>query len=110
MRDGLLLLHELGALEGKEKDGLPVLTRIGHNLARIPVDPRMARMLVEANTSGCLHDVMVIVAAMTIQDVRERPTDSKRRLTKPMLVLKTSLQTLWQCSTCGTLSKKRARR
>ncbi|TVU85305.1 ATP-dependent RNA helicase HrpA [Corynebacterium aurimucosum] len=77
VRDGLLLLHELGALEGKEKDGLPVLTRIGRDLARIPVDPRMARMLVEANTSGCLHDVMVIVAAMTIQDVRERPIDKQ---------------------------------
>ena len=77
VRDGLLLLHELGALEGKEKDGLPVLTRTGRDLARIPVDPRMARMLVEANTSGCLHDVMVIVAAMTIQDVRERPIDKQ---------------------------------
>ncbi|MTE09104.1 ATP-dependent RNA helicase HrpA [Corynebacterium aurimucosum] len=77
VRDGLLLLHELGALEGKEKDGLPVLTRIGRDLARIPVDPRMARMLVEAKTSGCLHDVMVIVAAMTIQDVRERPSDKQ---------------------------------
>ncbi|OFN35085.1 ATP-dependent RNA helicase HrpA [Corynebacterium sp. HMSC072A04] len=77
VRDGLLLLHELGALEGKEKDGLPVLTRIGRDLARIPVDPRMARMLVEANTSGCLHDVMVIVAAMTIQDMRERPIDKQ---------------------------------
>ena len=77
VRDGLLLLHELGTLEGKEKDGLPVLTRIGRDLARIPVDPRMARMLVEANTSGCLHDVMVIVAAMTIQDVRERPIDKQ---------------------------------
>lgn len=77
VRDGLLLLHELGALEGKEKDGLPVLTRTGRDLARIPVDPRMARMLVEANSSGCLHDVMVIVAAMTIQDVRERPIDKQ---------------------------------
>lgn len=77
VRDGLLLLHELSALEGKEKDGLPVLTRTGRDLARIPVDPRMARMLVEANTSGCLHDVMVIVAAMTIQDVRERPIDKQ---------------------------------
>ena len=77
VRDGLLLLHELGALQQKEKDGLPVLTHVGRDLARIPVDPRMARMLVEANTSGCLTDVMIIVAAMTIQDVRERPLDKQ---------------------------------
>ncbi|MDO5031696.1 ATP-dependent RNA helicase HrpA [Corynebacterium sp.] len=77
VRDGLLLLHELGALnpEGKEKNGLPVLTDVGRHLARIPVDPRMSRMLVEAARLGCLEDVIVIVAAMTIQDVRERPLD-----------------------------------
>ncbi|QPK78342.1 ATP-dependent RNA helicase HrpA [Corynebacterium lizhenjunii] len=75
VRDGLLLLHELGALEQQEKDGLPVPTTTGKDLARIPVDPRMARMLVEAHTNGCLQDVMVIVAALTIQDVRERPME-----------------------------------
>lgn len=77
IRDGMLLLHELGALSptSAEKDGLPVLTATGRDLARIPVDPRMARMLVEANSSGCLDDVIVIVAAMTIQDVRERPLE-----------------------------------
>lgn len=76
IRDGLLLLRELGALHSQEeKDGLPVLTDIGRDLSRIPVDPRMARMLVEAHRSGCLEDVMVIVAAMTIQDVRERPLE-----------------------------------
>ena len=77
VRDGLLLLRELGALapQGQEKDGLPVLTATGCDLARIPVDPRMARMLVEGNTAGCLDDVIVIVSAMTIQDVRERPLE-----------------------------------
>lgn len=76
VRDGLLLLHELGALsEDTAEDGSPKLTPIGRDLAVIPVDPRMARMLVEANTSGALHPVMVIVAAMTIQDVRERPLE-----------------------------------
>ena len=75
VRDGLHLLRELGALNNKEKDGMPVLTRTGKFLARIPVDPRMARMLVEANRLGCLDDVIIIVAAMTIQDVRERPIE-----------------------------------
>lgn len=75
VRDGLLLLHELGAITDKERGGAPTLTDIGRELARIPVDPRMARMLVEANTQGVLDDVAVIVASMTIQDVRERPLE-----------------------------------
>lgn len=72
IRDGLTLLRELGALQDAEP---PQLTNVGRDLARIPVDPRMARMLVEANTQGVLDDVTVIVSAMTIQDVRERPMD-----------------------------------
>ncbi|AGF72672.1 ATP-dependent RNA helicase HrpA [Corynebacterium halotolerans] len=75
VRDGLLLLHELGALTSRENEGQPVLTPVGRDLARIPVDPRMARMLVEANRLGCLDDVLVIVSAMTVQDVRERPLE-----------------------------------
>lgn len=76
IRDGILLLHELGALtDDTQADGSPQLTQIGKDLANIPVDPRMARMLVEANTLGCLHSVMVIVSALTIQDVRERPLE-----------------------------------
>lgn len=76
IRDGLLLLHELGALaEEAAEDGSPKLTAIGRDIANIPVDPRMARMLVEAQKLGALHPVMVIVAAMTIQDVRERPLE-----------------------------------
>ncbi|MBV7293290.1 ATP-dependent RNA helicase HrpA [Corynebacterium sp. TAE3-ERU16] len=75
VRDGLLLLHELGALAEGEDNGAPELTPVGRQLARIPVDPRMARMLVEAEKLGCLHEVVVIVAALTIQDVRERPLD-----------------------------------
>ena len=75
IRDGLLILHELGAIRDEERDGAPVLTDIGRDIARIPVDPKMARMLVEANRFGVLDDVTVIVAGMTIQDVRERPLE-----------------------------------
>lgn len=75
IRDGLMLLHELGAIEQQEQDGQPVLTGVGREISRIPVDPRMARMLVEGNRLGSLGDVLVIVAAMTIQDVRERPLE-----------------------------------
>ena len=75
IRDGLLILHELGAIGDKERGGAPVLTNIGRDIARIPVDPKMARMLVEADRLGVLEDVTVIVAYMTIQDVRERPLE-----------------------------------
>lgn len=75
IRDGLLLLHELGALDGTEQHNEPVLTPVGSTLAQIPVDPRMARMLIEGDHWGCLRDIIVIVAAMTIQDVRERPLE-----------------------------------
>ncbi|MBZ8177946.1 ATP-dependent RNA helicase HrpA [Corynebacterium sp. 3HC-13] len=75
IRDGIALLHELGALEGKEKHHEPVLTKVGKTLAQIPVDPRMARMLIEADRLGCLRDTIVVVAAMTVQDVRERPLE-----------------------------------
>lgn len=75
VRDGLALLQELGALEPMRKNSRPTLTQTGRQLAKIPVDPRMARMMVEAAHNGCLGDVIVIVAAMTLQDVRERPTE-----------------------------------
>ncbi|MGI5217370.1 ATP-dependent RNA helicase HrpA [Nocardia sp. CA-290969] len=54
------------------------LTPTGREMARLPVDPRMGRMLVEAHRTGCLADVLVIVAALSIQDVRERPADQQQ--------------------------------
>lgn len=79
IRDGLHLLHELGAITQRHNEGQPKLTRIGRDLARIPVDPRLARMLVEAHRLGCLHEVIVIVAALTTQDIRERPLDHQAK-------------------------------
>jgi ATP-dependent helicase HrpA len=83
--DGVALLHELGALQGRPTPGLagledtptPRLTRIGRTLAQLPLDPRLARMVVAAGHHGCLDDVLVIVAALSIQDPRERPTDAQ---------------------------------
>ncbi|MGA9309523.1 MAG: ATP-dependent RNA helicase HrpA [Pseudonocardiaceae bacterium] len=72
--DGVALLRELGALADQPTLRL---TRIGRTLAQLPLDPRMARMLVAANENGCLRDVLVIVAALSIQDPRERPTDAE---------------------------------
>ncbi len=75
VRDGIGLLEELGAIEHNTKSELPVLTPVGRELAQIPVDPRMARMLVEAHRNGCLSEMLVIVSALSIQDVRERPAE-----------------------------------
>lgn len=78
IRDGIALLHELGAIEPASKDETPRLTDTGRELARLPVDPRMARMIVEGHRNGCLREVLIIVSALSIQDVRERPTEHQQ--------------------------------
>lgn len=72
--DGLQLLTELGAID-TPKGGR--LTPIGRQLAQIPLDPRLARMIVEADKHACVREVMVIASALSIQDPRERPTDAE---------------------------------
>ena len=82
VHDGVALLVEIGALaqgSGTE-DATPAssqyrLTGIGRDLARLPIDPRLGRMLLEAERLGCASEVLVIVAALSIQDVRERPAE-----------------------------------
>jgi ATP-dependent RNA helicase HrpA len=76
--DGVALLHELGALEPSEVDGQRRLTPIGRRLAQLPVDPRLGRMVLEADRNGCLHEVLVIAAALSIQDPRERPVEQQQ--------------------------------
>ncbi|WP_137724793.1 ATP-dependent RNA helicase HrpA [Prescottella subtropica] len=78
IRDGVALLEELGALDAETTGGGPQLTATGRELAQLPVDPRMARMLVEAHRNGCLREMLVIVSALSIQDVRERPADHQQ--------------------------------
>ena len=82
VRDGVALLVEIGALaqDRENADGAPAssqyrLTGIGRDLARLPIDPRLGRMLLEAERLGCASEVLVIVAALSIQDVRERPAE-----------------------------------
>ena len=104
--DGITLLEELGAFtrppavsvktakigEQPERPGVAVsvktakvgdraassrLTPIGRQLAVLPVDPRLGRMIIEGDRNGCLHEVLVIVAALSIQDPRERPADKR---------------------------------
>ncbi|MCX4423102.1 ATP-dependent RNA helicase HrpA [Streptomyces mirabilis] len=77
IRDGVQLLQELGALDPSQKDLRKRLTDTGRKLAQLPVDPRLARMVLEADKNGCAREVMVIAAALSIQDPRERPADKQ---------------------------------
>lgn len=103
INDGVTLLRELGALsaarpqestgdgDGGPRDGSPRdsqrrgsgrpgsgLTAVGQQLAQLPVDPRLGRMIVESGKRGCVREVMILAAALTIQDPRERPTDKQQ--------------------------------
>ncbi|MFB7247933.1 ATP-dependent RNA helicase HrpA [Streptomyces populi] len=77
IRDGVQLLQELNALDPTEKDVRKRLTPTGRKLAQLPVDPRLARMVLEADKNGCAREVMVIAAALSIQDPRERPSEKQ---------------------------------
>jgi len=76
IRDGVTLLEELGAIEGPSSK--PKLTPIGRNLAALPVDPRIGRMVLQADEFGCARDVIVIAAALSIIDPRERPVEKQQ--------------------------------
>ncbi|HEX2144959.1 MAG TPA: ATP-dependent RNA helicase HrpA [Glycomyces sp.] len=76
IKDGMDLLVELGALEDV-RVGERRLTKAGRDIARLPIDPRLARMILQAREEGCVHEVAVIVAALSIQDPRERPVDKR---------------------------------
>jgi len=87
IRDGINQLIEIGALRpldsSKNSDSSALaqgnqgleLTRIGRDLARLPIDPHLGRMLIAGHESGCASEILVIVAALSIQDVRERPLE-----------------------------------
>lgn len=70
IRDGVQLLQELGAF-----DSLGKITDIGRRLAQLPVDPRLGRMILQADAEGCVREVLVLAAALSIPDPRERPAD-----------------------------------
>ncbi|MBQ4766252.1 ATP-dependent RNA helicase HrpA [Pectobacterium versatile] len=77
IQDGVRLLEELGAINLAE-NGHYRLTPQGQQLAQLPIDPRLARMVLEARKTGCVREVMIITAALSIQDPRERPMDKKQ--------------------------------
>src|SRR5688572_25777159 len=70
--DGYQLLNELGAVDDANE-----LTAMGRELARLPLDPRVGRMILEARTRGALEEVLVIASALSVQDVRDRPMDAQ---------------------------------
>jgi ATP-dependent RNA helicase HrpA len=72
VRDGISLLQELGALDDRAR-----LTPLGRKLSHLPVDPRLGRMVLEAGRLDCAEEVIVIAAALSIQDPRERPADKR---------------------------------
>ncbi|GFK33678.1 ATP-dependent RNA helicase HrpA [Vibrio cholerae] len=78
VQDGVRLLEELGAINDQIKDPKKRLTESGKQLARLPIDPRLARMVLEASKLGCLKEVMIIASALSIQDPRERPSDKQQ--------------------------------
>lgn len=97
VNDGIKLLQELGALDNKGQ-----LTKLGRQLARLPVDPRIARMVLAGQQWGSLQEVLVIASALTIQDPRERPqerqqaADQKHQLWKDEESDFLSLVNLWE--------------
>ncbi|GHD27404.1 ATP-dependent RNA helicase HrpA [Parahalioglobus pacificus] len=72
VRDGFRLLQELGAVSARNK-----LTNLGRRMARLPIDPSLARMVLAAQGQGCLEEVLVVASALSIQDPRERPSDKQ---------------------------------
>ena len=76
IKDGVALLEELGAFHPVVTDPTKQLTPVGRRLARLPIDPRLGRMVLEAERNDCVREVMVIASGLSIQDPRERPAES----------------------------------
>ena len=74
IKDGFTLLQELEAVDNQQK-----MTQLGRQMARLPVDPRLARMMLEAQKQGALKEVLIIAAALTVQDPRERPPEKQQQ-------------------------------
>ncbi|WP_193605033.1 ATP-dependent RNA helicase HrpA [Nocardioides dongkuii] len=77
VQSGVQLLEELGALRTAAGPTAEKLTKLGRRLARLPIDPRLGRMVLEAERLGCVREVIVIAAALSLQDPRERPEEQR---------------------------------
>ena len=83
IRDGKNVLHEVNALDKAGK-----LTDVGRQLAKLPTDPKLARMLLAAGDEHCLSEVSIIVAALSVQDPREKPADKMQQADAKHLVFR----------------------
>ncbi len=111
IKDGQQLLAELGAVDADNH-----LTETGSQLARLPVDPRIGRMLIAGHKHACLHEILVIAAFLSVQDPRERPMDrapaadeKHRRFTHPRSDFLAILN-LWQHITAQVAHRKSQRK
>ncbi len=77
IRDGIALLEELDAVRPGQEGTRGWLTDYGRELARLPVDPRFGRMVIEGADMGCLREVMIITSALSVRDPRERPAEKR---------------------------------
>lgn len=78
IQDGVRLLEELGAIFSVPQNNHYKLTTTGKQLAQLPLDPRLGRMILEARKNGCVREVMIVTAALSIQDPRERPQEKQQ--------------------------------
>ncbi len=74
IHDGYKTLFELGAVDERRS-----LTEIGRQLSRLPIDPRLGRMILAAHQEGCLHEMLIIASALEVQDVRDRPLEKQKQ-------------------------------
>ncbi|MDJ1370856.1 ATP-dependent RNA helicase HrpA [Gulosibacter molinativorax] len=81
VKDGVDLLRELGAIRGgtRASRAVPKLTRIGRDLARLPIDPRYGRMVLASKELDVAREILIIVSGLTIQDIRERPLEHRQQ-------------------------------
>ena len=79
IRAGYALLEEIGALDGNTEESARQLTPLGRELARLPVDPTVGRMILQARTEKAVREVLVIASGLSIQDPRERPMDAREK-------------------------------
>lgn len=109
IQDGVRLLEELSALQSSE-DGHYRLTPQGRQLAQLPIDPRLARMVLEARQTSCVREVMVITAALSIQDHASARWRKSRRRRRNTVVSPIKSPISWPSSTCGITCKSSRKR
>lgn len=104
------MLEELGAITADEQQTAYKLTPLGRQLSQLPVDPRLARMVLEAQKHGCVREAMIITSALSIQDPRERPVDKQQASDeKNTGVSMIRNPIFWRLLTCGITSASNKR-